>query len=440
LDFSKIEAGKLELDNIPFNLRSLFEDLSSTFAITAQKKGLEFISFLPPDAHEKLIGDPGRLRQILINLTGNALKFTHEGEIFIWADSFKDLGHEVKLRFCVKDTGIGIPKEKQDKIFDSFSQADGSTTRRYGGTGLGTAISKQLVSMMGGKIGLTSRPFTGSTFWFTLIFKKDTSILETEKNLSRPVDLNKLTIMIVDDNKNNRFVFCEHLKSWGCIPIEAKSGPEALSILSKSLNSNTVFDMILSDFQMPKMNGFQLVKEIKKMKSFKNIPIIILTSMGMIGDSKICKELGIRGYLTKPIKRNDLKSAIVSILNKENINKPADMPRPLTRHTISETKREKTQILLAEDYPTNQVIAIKHLTNSGFQVTLAENGQQAVDLFKKRQFDLILMDIQMPLKDGYEATRLIREQENTSKHILEQNNPKKTIAFKRTPVIAMTAH
>ena len=440
LDFSKIEAGKLELDNIPFNLRSLFEDLSSTFAITAQKKGLEFISFLPPDAHEKLIGDPGRLRQILINLTGNALKFTHEGEIFIWADSFKDLGHEVKLRFCVQDTGIGIPKEKQDKIFDSFSQADGSTTRRYGGTGLGTAISKQLVSMMGGKIGLTSRPFTGSTFWFTLIFKKDTSILETEKNLSRPVDLNKLTIMIVDDNKNNRFVFCEHLKSWGCIPIEAKSGPEALSILSKSLNSNTVFDMILSDFQMPKMNGFQLVKEIKKMKSFKNIPIIILTSMGMIGDSKICKELGIRGYLTKPIKRNDLKSAIVSILNKENINKPADMPRPLTRHTISETKREKTQILLAEDYPTNQVIAIKHLTNSGFQVTLAENGQQAVDLFKKRQFDLILMDIQMPLKDGYEATRLIREQENASKHILKQNNPKKPIVFKRTPVIAMTAH
>ncbi|MBU1342967.1 MAG: PAS domain S-box protein, partial [Proteobacteria bacterium] len=439
LDFSKIEAGKLELDTIPFNLRFLFEDLSSTFAITAQKKDLEFISFLPPDAPEMLMGDPGRLRQVLINLVGNALKFTHKGEIFIWADSFKDLGKAVKLRFCVKDTGIGIPKASLNKIFDSFSQADGSTTRRYGGTGLGTTISKQIVTMMGGKIGVKSQPFSGSTFWFTAVFKKDASLIE-ENQPAGPADLNRLSVLVVDDNKNNRFVFCEHLKSWGCIPVEAESGPKALSILKKSLSSNKVFDMILSDFQMPRMNGFQLVKEIKKEAALKNIPIIILTSMGMIGDNKICKELGIQGYLSKPIKRNDLNAAIVSILNKDMINEKTLESLPLTKHTISETKRRKLQILLAEDYPTNQLIAIKHLTASGFQVILAENGQQAVDFFKKRQFDLILMDIQMPLVDGYEATRLIREQEKIKTQILLQNNPGETPTIKRTPIIAMTAH
>ncbi|MCP3874995.1 MAG: response regulator [Desulfobacteraceae bacterium] len=440
LDFSKIEAGKLELDNIPFNLRILFEDLSSTFAITAQKKNLEFISFLPPGIPEKLIGDPGRLRQILINLTGNALKFTHKGEIFIWVNSVEDLGDDIKLRFYIKDTGIGIPKEKQNKIFDSFSQADGSTTRKYGGTGLGTTISKQLVTMMGGEIGIESKLFSGSTFWFTIIFKKDVTNFKEKKSKELSIDLNNLNVLIVDDNKHNRFVFSEHLKSWGCLPVEAKSGQEALSVLKKSQQSNKIFDIILSDFQMPKMDGFQLVKRIKKQKKLRDIPVILLTSMGMIGDSKICKELGIRGYLTKPIRRNDLKSAIISILNKQDINKADNNPAPLTIHKISETKRKDTQILLVEDYPTNQLIATKHLTNYGYQVTLAENGQQAFDLFKKRQFNLILMDIQMPLIDGYEATRLIREQERTSKHILEENNPDKSPSSTRTPIIAMTAH
>ncbi len=440
LDFSKIEAGKLEFDNIPFNLRLLFEDLSSTFAITAQKKNLEFISFLPPDIPEHIIGDPGRLRQVLINLTGNAMKFTQKGEIFIWVDSFEDLGNDIKLRFCIKDTGIGIPKEKQRKIFDSFSQADGSTTRKYGGTGLGTTISKQLVTMMGGDIGLESKPFAGSTFWFSCVFKKDLTGTH-EKTAENPlVNLNNLKILIVDDNKNNRFVFSEHLKSWGCTSVGARSGPEALSILKKSQQSNQSFDMILSDIQMPKMDGFQLVKEIKKLPDFKDTPIIIITSMGMIGDSKICKDLGIKGYLTKPIKRNDLKTAIVSILNNQEINEPEEYQPPLTIHKISEIKRKKTQVLLVEDYPTNQMIAAKHLTNQGYQVTLAENGQQAFDFFKKRQFNLILMDIQMPLVDGYEATRLIRDQENMSRQVLEKSSPGNPSSFKRTPIIAMTAH
>ncbi len=439
LDFSKIEAGKFELDNIPFNLRFLFEDLSSSFAITAQKKGLEFISFLPPDAPEKLIGDPGRLRQILVNLTGNALKFTHKGEIFIWADSFKDLGDSVNLRFCVKDTGIGIPKESQDRIFESFSQADGSTTRIYGGTGLGTTISKQLVKMMNGEIGLESKPFSGSTFWFTVELKKGADFMAENEN-DPPTDLNQKNILVVDDNKNNRFVFCEHLKSWGCHPSEAKSGPEAISILAKAIRSNVHFDMILSDFQMPKMDGFQLVKEINKIPSLNTIPVIILTSMGMIGDSKICKELGIKGYLTKPVKRHDLKSSIISILNKKDMFQSTDSSDVLTKHAISEIGRNKTQILLAEDYPTNQIIALKHLTNAGFGVTLAENGQQAVDQCKKRQFDIILMDIQMPLVDGYEATKAIRKLEEEREYTLSKNNPDTPILHRPTPIIAMTAH
>ena len=440
LDFSKIEAGKLELDNIPFNLRLLFEDLSSTFAITAQKKGLEFISFLPAEAPERLIGDPGRLRQILINLVGNSLKFTHKGEIFIWADSFEDFGKEVKLRFCVKDTGIGIPKEKQDKIFESFSQVDGSTTRKYGGTGLGTTISRQIVTLMGGEIGVDSQPLLGSTFFFTVIFKKDRSVPDEKPVTKGGNKFDQLTVLVVDDNKNNRFVFSEYLKSWGCVSVEAENGPEALSILENRVSSHKKINMILSDFQMPDMDGFRFAGEIKKKDALKHIPIILLTSMGMIGDSKICKEIGINGYLTKPVRRDDLQSAMISILNNVDFTGPWHPSIPLTRHTISEIRRAKVQILLAEDYPTNQQIALRYLTDHGFQVSLAENGRQAVDLFKTKQFDLILMDIQMPIVDGYEATRLIRELEKTAELVVAQNNPENPIKITRTPIIAMTAH
>ncbi|MCF6246141.1 MAG: PAS domain S-box protein [Desulfobacula sp.] len=448
LDFSKIEAGKLELDNIGFNLRILFEDLASTFALTAQKKGLEFIAFFPPDIPEKVIGDPGRIRQIFTNLVGNSLKFTNKGEIFIWADSFEETGNDIKLRFCVKDTGIGIPKESQDKIFDSFSQADGSTTRKYGGTGLGTAISKRLVKMMGGEIGLESQPGLGSTFRFTILLKKDRVSNEKNKSQTTRIELNKLTILVVDDNVNNLFVFSEYLKSWGCTPMVAKNSSQALSILEKASGNNQSFDMILSDFQMPVINGFQFVKQIRKTRAFADIPVILLTSMGLIGDAKVCKELGIRGYLTKPVKRKDLKTAIISILNNQvfqslnnqNTNNKTNTSHPLTKYSIFENQRKKIQILLAEDYPTNQQIAIKHLTNSGFQVTLAENGQQAFDQFKKRQFDLILMDIQMPIVDGYKATGLIRKQEKITRQLLSKENNFKASQMKQVPIIAMTAH
>jgi CheY-like chemotaxis protein/HPt (histidine-containing phosphotransfer) domain-containing protein len=378
------------------------------------------------------------IREDWINLVGNALKFTHKGEIFIWADSFEDRGKDVKLRFCVKDTGIGIPKDKQDKIFESFSQADGSTTRKYGGTGLGTSISKQIVTLMGGEIGVNSQPLQGSTFFFTIVFKKDRSTPEEEPVAGTRVQLDGLTVLVVGDHKNNRFVFSEHLKSWGCVPVEAVSGPEALSILENPNSSGNGIHMILSDFQMPGMDGFQLVKKIKKKDSLKNIPIILLTSVGKIGDSKICKDLGINGYLTKPVKRDDLKSAMISILSREEFIGAHNISSPLTRHRISEIRGSKAEILLAEDYPTNQQIAVRYLTDAGYRVTLAEDGRQAVDLFRTKQFDLILMDIQMPMVDGYEATRQIREQEKKEEQVV--HHPQHPIKIRRTPIIAMTAH
>jgi PAS domain S-box-containing protein len=312
LDFSKIEAGKMELEQTAFNLRLLFEDLVAIFAISAQKKGLKLISFLPPDTPVYLVGDPGRLRQILMNIVGNAIKFTLMGEVSIWVETLQDK-EQITLKFSVKDTGIGIPEEKQGTIFESFAQADGSTTRKYGGTGLGTTISKQLVQMMDGNIGLESKPLVGSTFWFTAGFKPDPT-------------------------PKNRFV-PENFKAL-CVPEKVDSPAKEIA----SLNTNE------SDH------------------------------------------------------------------------------------------RGKIQILLVEDYPTNQQVAMKHLTSQGYQVTLAINGREAVRLFKTKPFHLVLMDIQMPVMDGYEATRLIREHEKISPTPVGRNTPGQEQRVTRTPIIAMTAH
>ncbi|MCP4022733.1 MAG: response regulator, partial [Desulfobacteraceae bacterium] len=323
------------------------------------------------------------------------------------------------LHFAVSDTGIGITPERLGTIFDPFIQADSSTSRKYGGTGLGTTISKQLVQMMDGEIGVKSSPFEGSTFWFTAVFEKDLNALKKKTETITPVELNNLKVLVVDDNTNNRFVFTEHLKSWGCNPAEALDANEALLLLKDAMDANQPFELILSDFQMPRMNGFQFVVEIKKIQGLEHIPIVILVSMGMVGDRKICKELGIQGYLSKPLKRKELKAAITSILSSQPIEDQT-WNSTITKHTISEIGRQKIQVLLAEDYPTNQQIVIRHLTNHGYQVSLAENGQQAVDLFKNKQFNLVLMDIQMPILDGYQATCLIREHEKKSKALFLQ--------------------
>ncbi len=434
LDFSKIEAGKMEPDNIPFNLRFLFEDIAATCGIVARNKNLELIFFLPPGTPEYFVGDPGWLRQILTNLTGNAIKFTHEGEIIVWGETSTESNGHITLKFYIKDTGIGIPEEKQDTIFDSFSQADGSTTRMYGGTGLGTTISKQLVEMMGGSIGVNSGPGQGTTFWFTIVLKIDHNPAARDNADSAPKLAGK-KILVVADNETNRHVVMEHVKSWGCIPMEAADASQALALLRKLSN----LDLVITDIQMPKTNGFQLAKKMRATSGIPQAPIIALTSMGMTGDSRKCRKAGIQGYLTKPIRQKDLKDAISSVLCHDSRAPLPDRP-PLTRHTLVEIRRRKIQILLVEDYPTNQAIAIRHLTSQGFEVTLAENGQQAVDLFQNRRFHLVLMDIQMPVMDGYEATRRIRAHEQRKRTAFPTENPDTCRQFSPTPIIAMTAH
>ena len=461
LDFSKIEAGKLELEEIPFDLRYMIEDLANSIAIRAEQKGVEFISFLSPDVPSRLIGDPGRLRQILINLSGNALKFTHKGEIYIKAELAEELGDRAKIRFLVKDTGIGIPKEKQATIFESFTQADGSTTRRYGGTGLGITISKQLVELMGGEIGVESpadcrlkidncrlqdspkiedpnnrqssivnsqsKGGPGSIFYFTAVFRKQ----KGEKAiLAKEVDLSNLRVLVVDDNQTNRFILMEYLRSWGCLPVEAPGGKEALSILRDSVSSEEPFSLILTDIQMPQMDGFELAREIRAIKALRGAPIIALSSAGRRGDGEICTDIGIEGYLIKPIKRDDLHMAIISVLGLSR-GEEDTLQKLVTRHTIVEEGRKDVHILLAEDYPTNQQVAIRHLNSAGYRVDLAEDGQQAVEAYKQKGYDLILMDIQMPVMDGYEATREIRKLE--AHHSTTQ-------PLNHLPIIAMTAH
>ena len=428
LDFSKIEAGKFELEEIPFNLRHTIEDVANSFAHRAEQKGIECISFLSPDVPSRLIGDPGRLRQILTNLSGNALKFTHEGEIYIEAEMAEDLGDKVKIHFLVKDTGIGIPKEKQATIFESFTQADGSTTRKYGGTGLGTTISKQLVELMGGEIEVESEEGKGSTFLFTAVFAKQTGHEAALKR--KEVDLSNLRVLVVDDNQTNRFILMEYLKSWGCLPVEATSGKEALSILRESVASKEPFDLLLTDFQMPGMSGFELAKKIREIKDSKVVPTIALSSAGMRGDAKICRDIGIEGYLNKPVRRDGLRKAIILVLGLSKKKELDTFPRLVTRHSIAELKKE-TQILLTEDYPTNQQVAMRHLVKGGYQVDLAEDGRQAVEAYKRKRYDLILMDIQMPIMDGYAATRKIRGIETRD---LEPST------IQRVPIIAMTAH
>jgi len=431
LDFSKIEAGKLKLEEIPFDLRVMIEDVGSSLGITAEQKGLEFISFLSPDVPARLIGDPTRLRQVLMNLAGNSIKFTHKGEIYIKGEMLEDLGDEIKIRVLVKDTGIGIPKDQQSRIFESFTQGDGSTTRKYGGTGLGTSICKQLIEMMRGEIGLASEEGKGSTFWFTAVLAKQTG--KTIILAKKEVDLTGLRVLVVDDNKTNRFILMEHLNSWGCCPAEATDGLEALSILNESVSAKKLFDLILTDFQMPGMSGFTLAKEVKA-GVFKGVPIIVITSAGKVGDGKICRDLGIEGYLTKPTRRDDLRKAIESILERSCPEEDHTAPQLVTRHTITEEYRQNIRILIVEDYPTNQQVAIRHLRGGGYQVDLAENGQQAVEAYKRKHYDLILMDIQMPVMDGYEATGTIR---NLEAGLKEGNETKQSA---KIPIIAMTAH
>ncbi len=425
LDFSKIEAGKIILENVSFNLKSLLDDYTESFAYKAEQKGLEFLLYYSDDIPNYLYGDPGKIKQVLTNLTSNALKFTNQGEIFIKVEVKSKNYNNIDIKFSVKDTGIGIPKDKQDSIFDSFTQADGSTTRKYGGTGLGTTISKKFVEMMQGKIFIESEVGKGSTFYFTSNFKIDHSKNKGTMEISKLLE--NMLVLVVDDNKTNLFILQEYLKTMNCTPILAESGKQALEILNENQNKDGKIKLIITDYQMPEMDGYKLTNLIRKIDQYINIPILILSSIGKTKEVSDFNKIQINGYLTKPIRRNALKMKMLSIFNIKNSNIDKDSNEVLGNFDNSYKKRTDKKILLAEDYPTNQQIAIKHLSNAGYKVQLAENGKQAWNLFQNNQFSLIFMDIQMPEMDGYDATLLIRKHE-------EENN------FHKTPIIAMTAH
>ena len=418
LDLSKIEAGKMDFELIPFNPRTVIEQITENLALRIPQKGLEAFSYIPPDLPEILIGDPGRLQQILTNLGNNALRFTSKGQIFIFAEQVSHTKDQISIKFSVQDTGIGIAEEKQQLIFDSFTQADGSTTRKYGGTGLGTTIAKQLVELMGGEIGLNSELEKGSTFWFTIPFN-----LAPESDNKQPdIDFKGKKVLVIDDNSTSRLILDHYLESYGC---EVQLSSDATVSLAQ-LSLHTDIDLILTDYNMPDMNGQQFVENLRSSPEldFQQLPIIMLSSHHTANYLDNSQGLEIQGLLRKPVRKDDLQRLLQSVFNLCNDSEPSEATDiPLESSTI---KRAEKMILLAEDYPTNQQIALRYLINAGYKVDIAENGLQAVAAIKQRHYDLILMDIQMPEMDGYEATKRVRELESSKQQ--------------RTPILAMTAH
>ncbi|MBW2407747.1 MAG: response regulator, partial [Deltaproteobacteria bacterium] len=441
LDFSKIEAGKLELEIIDFDLRGALDEVGDLMALRAHEKGLEFVSHIHRQVPLFLFGDPGRLRQILINLVGNAIKFTEKGEIAIHVSLEENDRTHATIRFEIIDTGIGIPHDRMGKLFKPFSQLDSSSTREFCGTGLGLTISKQLSEMMGGRIGVESQEGKGSNFWFTAVFEKQRE--RSGKREMLPGDIRNKHILIVDDNATNRHVLREQLKSWDCRFDEASNGKEALKKMQQGIDDNRPFDIAILDMQMPEMDGETLGKIIKQDSDLKNTILVLMTSIGKRGDAKRLEKIGFVGYLTKPVKQSQLYDCLVTVAVLRNEKAPEQPMSIFTRHTISERQQRSARILLAEDNITNQKVAMSTLKNFGYSADIVKNGKEAVDAIKKIPYDIVLMDCQMPGMDGYEATNEIRKWEKELKDGSadgSSSNLESSTGSKRVPIIAMTAH
>ncbi len=401
LDFSKIEAGKLEIEKTNFDLRLLIEEIGDLMALRAQQKGLEFISLIGPDIPAPVNGDPGRIRQILLNLTGNAIKFTSKGEISVSALTVHETEETVLVRFSVTDTGIGIPSEKAVSIFDSFTQVDASTTRKYGGTGLGLSICKQLVNLMGGKIGVISKEGSGSEFWFTLALEKQLTL--SAKPVKKSIENTR--ILAVDDNSTNRRLITLLLESWHCRYSVEPDGPAALEVLKKATLEKDPFRIAILDMQMPIMDGEELGRRIVQDPEIQTPKMIVMSSVGARGDAARLHELGFSAYLTKPVKQSHLFNCLTTVNSIQG--KTTDVPL-VTRHSLSESRKTGLKILVVEDNPVNQLVAVKILEKLGYRAEVAANGREALDSLAKIPFDLVFMDCQMPVMDGYEASNAIR--------------------------------
>jgi len=427
LDFAKIEARKLEFDPVDFRLRDSIADILGTFAFRASEKGLELTCRIAPEVPDDVTGDPGRLRQILINLISNAVKFTERGEVDVSVDVEPPAGDEAHLHFAVADTGIGIPPEKQGSVFEAFSQADASTSRRFGGTGLGLTISSRLVEMMGGRIWVESEPGAGSAFHFTVRLGVPKSGVPERSPVGR-AELGRMRTIVVDDNATSRRSLQEMLESWRIDCAAVESGFAALRAIDEARRAGRPFALALVDADMPGMDGFDLVVRMKRNEDLGAIPVVMLTSAGRRGDAVRGRELGISAYLTKPIRQSSLMDTIMNTLGVA----PSEEAKAQAFMVVPDTPRERRgslKILLAEDNPVNQKLTTRMLEKHGFTVTVAGNGKVAVAAFeesRERPFDLILMDVQMPEMDGFEATAAIRETEKA--------------AGTRIPIIALTAN
>lgn len=428
LDFSKVESGKMDLEMIEFSLYDCVGETMKTLALRAHQKGLELVYDVDPETPSQLLGDPGRLRQILINLVGNAIKFTEHGEVLVTIESRSQDTQGVELHFKVKDTGIGIPPEKQGLLFKAFSQADSSTTRKYGGTGLGLVISVRLVELMAGKMWVESGEGQGSTFHFTARFVVAAAKAQSSSRALEG-ELQGLSVLIVDDNETNRRILCDMTRGWGLRPTATDSGSTALAALEVAQQKGDPFKVILIDGQMPVMDGFELAEKMRATTehdpSAAHAAVLMLTSGGQPGEANRCRRVGISAYLLKPVLKADLLAAILAALSHRRAETDAESPTLVTRHTLRESAR-KLRILVAEDNAVNQAVIMRVLQKMGHTPVLAQNGKEALGFASAEKFDLVFMDVQMPEMDGFAATAAIRESEKSSGTHL--------------PIFAMTAH
>jgi two-component system sensor histidine kinase/response regulator len=422
LDFSKIEVGKLSLDPIEFNLRDHLGQAMKTIGVRAHQKNLELAYFVPPELPDFFVGDPVRLRQVILNLVGNAIKFTDQGEVVLRVEAESQDQDGVTLHFAVKDTGIGIPPDKQKLIFEPFSQADMSTTRKYGGTGLGLSISIRLIEMMGGRIWLESEEGRGTMFHFTARLENASTMVSRPASVD-PAMLDDVRVLVVDDNATNRQILETTLTYWRMISSSAAGAEDAIRLLKDAKSAGTPFGLMVVDCHMPDIDGFMLLERVQKLRELDGLITVMLTSGGQRGDGVRCKELGIAAYLIKPVLQSDLLEALLNVLaSRQGVARPAKV---VTRHTLREG-RPPLRILLTEDNAVNQRIASRLLEKEGHVVVVADDGAKALKACKDNAFDLILMDVQMPVMDGIEATAAIRQTEKTTgQHI---------------PIVAMTAH
>jgi PAS domain S-box-containing protein len=425
LDFSKIEAGRLELEVLDFDLRGTLEDMADLLAVRAHEKGLEFLCRVEPEVPALLRGDPGRLRQVLTNLVGNAIKFTTAGEVCLRAYLEAEEAGSAKLRFEVRDTGIGIPTDRLRELFRPFTQVDSSTTRRFGGTGLGLSISKRLVEMMGGTIGVTSEDRQGSTFWFTAAFPRQAA---TGPSGWEPVaDLRGRRVLVVEDNPTSRRLLTDLLRSWGCDQAEVADAPSALEALRDAATAGRPFEIAVLDRLLGEIDGEVLGGEIRHDPTLVATRLVLLTSIGERGEAKRFHEAGFAAYLTKPIKQRQFYQCLRSLLGIQASGTGTEPTPLITKHTLSEAWKRGVRILVADDNAVNQRVALRILDKLGYRADAVGDGRQVIRALTTTPYDLVLMDCQMPEMDGYEATRMIRD-------------PSSPVQDHAVPVLAMTAH